>query len=287
MDFGGEVLEPKPKTKGTKHLIIVGDSSRMPEIPDGFVDLIVTSPPYYDVKNYSQTKECIGEKDDYQQYLQSLFLVFKECWRVLKPTGFICVNVSNVRKDQQLVTVASDVCRVLEKRFILIDDIIWKKPDGYASRRWMVTANHPHPLLYYPNNVCEHIYILRKSRERRKIPREVLNENVLNERWLRGVQSDVWQFNTEGCSFHPAPFPEKLPARCIKLYSLKNDCVLDPFLSSGTVMKIARDLGRNSVGIELNSEYLPKIKERVGFGQQGLEGKNEYYVIDREHYGYH
>ncbi|MBI5133305.1 MAG: site-specific DNA-methyltransferase [Thaumarchaeota archaeon] len=263
----------------TKHLIVVGDARRMHELEDNSIQLIVTSPPYFNVKDYGNAKENVGAINNYLGYIQAVSEVFKECYRILENGRCICVNVSDIISAKQKYPIPFHLVPILERAgFQYRDDIIWKKPSGVgqnagsgAAKRFGVFIQNPYPMYYYPNNIYEHLLIFRKgSFDYKQFSSEEKQQAKLDlefakEHW----NSDVWEFTpeTKGKSKekHPAMFPEELPEAVIKLFTYEGERVLDPFLGSGTTMKVARKLNRFSVGYEINPSYLQFIRQKVGF----------------------
>lgn len=255
------------------HLVVIGDSFSMAELKNNSVQLIVTSPPYFNVKNYGI--ENVGSIDSYFCYLKSLRQIFEECYRVLEDGRYICINVSDVISGKGKYNIPAHCMSILQRAgFKYIDDIIWKKPFGRrkgkcsgASKRFGVLVQHPYPMYYYPNVVYEHILVFRKGDFNfKKITKEQKKSSRVNLKHAKKHWStNIWEMMPETRTNHPAMFPEILPKSLIQLYSFKGETVLDPFLGSGTTMKAAKVLERNSVGYEINEEYLEVIKQKTGF----------------------
>lgn len=269
----------------TKHLVVIADSREMRELADESVHLVVTSPPYFNVKDYGNVNGNIGAIDDYLLYLRSMETVFRECHRVLQTGRYICVNISDIISGGRKYPIPSHYVFLLEQAgFTYREDILWKKPDGISSgsgRRFGVLLQNPYPMYYYPNNIYEHILVFRKGTfDFRKPTNQQKREAKLDiEGAKRRWSTDIWamvpeivnQF-TKGA--HPAMFPEELPEGLIRLYTYKGETVLDPFLGSGTTTKVAKALDRNSAGYEVNRSYLPTIRKKTGFADScGLEIK--------------
>jgi site-specific DNA-methyltransferase (adenine-specific) len=267
-----------------QHLVVVGDSRHMAEVPDSSVHLIVTSPPYFDVKDYGL--ENIGSLDDFDDYLREMEAVFRECYRVLEKGRYICVNICDVISHECKYPIPAHYVILLQRAgFEYREDIIWRKPigvgrnrNGGAGKRFGVFIQHPYPMYYFPNNVFEHILILRKGRFDYKQVRDEDKEQAAIEieeakrRWC----SDIWEMHPETKNqymqlSHPAMFPEELPEALIRLYTYKGETVLDPFLGSGTTTKVAESLGRRSIGYELNRSFLPLIREKTGIAPNDLK----------------
>lgn len=153
----------------TKHMVVIGDAYNMAELDNEAVQLVVTSPPYFNVKDYGT--DNIGSINDYGAYLKSLRQVFQECYRVLAKGRYICVNISDVTSNKKKYAIPAHCMSILHRTgFKYIDNIIWKKPSARnrngcsgSSRRFGTFIQHPYPMYYYPNNTYEHILIFRKG----------------------------------------------------------------------------------------------------------------------------
>ncbi|MEM0475421.1 MAG: site-specific DNA-methyltransferase [Candidatus Norongarragalinales archaeon] len=267
-----------------KHLVVIGDSRNMAEVSNDSVQLVVTSPPYFNVKDYG--RENIGSIDDFHAYLQEMQLVFDECYRVLEKGRYCCINICDVISDDQKYPIPAHFVLLLKRAgFEYREDIIWKKPSGVganggsgAGKRFGLLIQHPYPMYYFPNNVFEHILVFRKGKfdykrvgleEKRKAAIEI---EEAKKRW----SSDVWEFcpetkNQYSGETHPAMFPEELPEALIRLYSFEGETVLDPFLGSGTTTKVAESLNRRSIGYEINRSFLPLIKRKSNIAPHDLK----------------
>ncbi|MEM2295587.1 MAG: site-specific DNA-methyltransferase [Candidatus Korarchaeota archaeon] len=265
----------------TWHKIIFGDCRNMSEVPNESIHLVVTSPPYYNAPfDYPYLFKS------YDDYLDLIRSVAKELKRVLAPGRIACFVTQDVRIEGKLYPICSDIIRIMiESGFKYRDRIIWKKPEGYIriSRRSGVIIQHPYPMYYYPDNIYEEIIIFQKGEfdysylksldskilEESKVDIEVFNK----EKWYLSV----WEItNVLPLKGRPeegiAAFPEEIPRRLIKLFTFKGETVLDPFLGSGTTTKVAKELGRNSYGYEIDLELKDVILKKVGYGQTTLTG---------------
>jgi len=153
------------------------------------------------------------------------------------------------------------------------DRIIWKKPDDYLRilKRREVIYKFPYPMYFFPGNLLESFLIFQKGKfNYQSIRRDIRNFSIIdiNEFNEKKMYSTLWSIRNvmPGSNLEKgiAAFPEEIPYRFIKLFSYVRETVLDPFLGSGTTMKVARQLARNSVGIELNKSLLPTIKKKTG-----------------------
>ncbi len=271
----------------TTHKLIIGDCSDMHEISDGSIHLVVTSPPYFnapfDYKDFF---------DSYQQYLDLLLNVAKELFRVVADGRIVALNIDDMLIKGEKFSIVADATKIFQNvGFRYRDRIIWKKPEGYLriSRRSGVLLQNPYPMYFYPDNLLESILIFQKGKfDYKKISKEIREASKidLNEFKVNKWYSTLWEMtnvlpNSE-LEKDIAAFPEELPYRIIKLFSYKGETVLDPFLGSGTTMKVAKQLERNSIGIEINEKLLPIIKKKVGFSQKQIGGLDNFKIFIRE-----
>ena len=270
------------------HKIIFGNSQDMPELKDRSIQLVVTSPPYFDVKDYGKIEGNIGAIKSYEFYLAAVKNVFEECFRVLEDGRYCCVNISDIISDSKKYAIPAHYVSILEGLgFTYRDDIIWKKPSGVgangssgAAKRFGVFIQNPYPMYYYPNNIYEHILIFRKGKfDYKKLTLKKTDQARIDISQAKAyLNSDVWEFTPQQKNQyneldHPAMFPDILPETLIKLFTYKGETVLDPFLGSGTTIKVARNLERNSVGYEINPDYFAVIKHRIGFSDSDQDVK--------------
>ena len=241
--------------------IITGDSA---VVLQGFesdcIDLTVTSPPYFNAREYSQY-------ENYQKYLDVLESIFTQVFRVTKPSRMVIVNLSPIiverrkRSEQSYrIPIPFHFVPLMEKiGFEFLEDIIWKKPEGSAVKRNGGFFQHRKPVAYKPNLVTEYILVFKK-------PAPFLIDKVLKNEPVSDCEiewTNVWSIQPETKSKHPAPFPEELAKKCISYYSYKGDTVLDCFCGSGTTPKMARLLNRHYIGIDTSVEYVALTNERL------------------------
>lgn len=264
----------------TNHKLIIGNCMDMSEIPDGSVHLVVTSPPYFNAPfDYK------GLFKSYGQYLGVLRNVAQELFRVTAEGRIVVLNIDDMLIDGEKFPIVADAIKIfLETGFRYRDRLVWKKPDGYLriSRRSGVILQNPYPMYFYPDNLLESIIILQKGRfDYKSISKEVREKSKIDKKEFQEKQwfKTLWEMNNvmPGSPLEKdiAAFPEELPYRAIKLFSYVDEVVLDPFAGSGTTMKIARQLGRNSIGIEIKKSLAPTIKKKIGFDGQKKLFKND------------
>lgn len=269
----------------------------MEEVQDGTVHLMVTSPPYFNAPfDYK------GLFKDYGQYLSVLKNFAKETFRVLQEGRIAFLNIDDMLIDGEKFPIVADAIKIFQEAgFRYRDRIIWKKPDGYLriSRRSGVMLQNPYPMYFYPDNLLESIIIFQKGKfNYRSISKEardaskVDTKEFLSKKWYM----TLWEMNNvmpgSPLEKNIAAFPEELPYRAIKLFSYRDETILDPFAGSGTTMKKARELGRNSIGFEIKKSLVPTIKTKLGFGDgQGnffTDQSDQFEIIHRRvgKYGY-
>lgn len=257
----------------TDHKIYIGNSRRMMEVADESVHCVVTSPPYV------TTLMKKGQAFDYESYRGMIQDVFKEVWRVLVPDGRFCLNVADIRSKYfygnenglYRVPISGDLLMLShDLGFRLFDTFIWDK--GF-NRNFggPLLGSYPYPASIYNNVYFEYIFIMKKPGKRKTDP-SLKKMSVLDkDTWRRYVQR-IWRVETETEWFkgHEAVFPEEIPLRLIRMYSFVGDTVLDPFAGSGTTTLAAINLGRNSIGYEINEDLIPVIHQRLGLDQLRL-----------------
>jgi DNA modification methylase len=260
----------------------------MSEIPDKSVHLMVTSPPYYNAPF-----DYPGLFKSYEEYLDLIRSVARELRRVLADGRVACFVTQDVRIDGILYPICSDIIRIMvEEGFRYRDKIIWRKPEGYIriSRRSGVLIQHPYPMYFHPDNIYEEIIIFQKGEfdysYLKDMDRKVLEESKIDidvfnrEKWYLSVWDITNVLPLKGrLEEGIAAFPEEIPRRLIKLFTLKGETVLDPFLGSGTTMKVAKELGRNSYGYEIDLELKDVVLEKIGYGQATLTGDTIEYKV--------
>lgn len=274
----------------TQHKLILGNSMSMEELPNESVQLMVTSPPYFNAPfDYE------GMYRTYDEYLQVIGTFARETYRVLQKGRIAVLNIDDMLVKGEKFPIVADATKLFQGAgFRYRDRIVWKKPDGYLriSRRSGVILQNPYPMYFYPDNLLESILIFQKGKFNYKsIPSEVREESkvrkseIQDNRWYMALWEMTNVMPGSPLEKDIAAFPEELPYRAIKLFAYKGETVLDPFAGSGTTMKMARRLGRNSVGIEIKKSLAPIIKEKVGFQDEQpdlLQNGDEFQVIARK-----
>ncbi|MFH1981128.1 MAG: DNA methyltransferase [Pseudomonadota bacterium] len=267
----------KEKKDRPKEIIPVGDipgvymkdARDMAELPDKCVHLIVTSPPYHVGMEFEA-----GET--FKEHLANVGAVMKECARVLAPGGVIVLNVAdivNYKSDNGTngkahVQLMAHRYQAFLKRYgvLLTDEIIWKKRPVWNKDRYETyKANTPHTSYRIFDN-WEPVYILHKKGERQVPSEEIaLQSRLTREQWMTYING-VWEIEPNRSTHHghPCTFPDELVNRLVRLFSFVGDTVLDPFLGSGTTVKVARELGREAIGYERELQYKAAIMRKLG-----------------------
>jgi len=261
----------------THHRVIFGDSRHMDTIRDGSVHLVVTSPPYWHLKDYGEDVEIGQGSTTFEEYMSSLCAVFEECVRKLAPDGKLIINVMpmllpgdtstfNRRVTKTVLTELEGYMDSLGNMY-LMSLHIWDKRKAVRFSSWGSYPYPPNMLSSYP---YEWIIVFSKSGRRDPVDPSLKEASRITHReFTDWVQNSIWDFQPASASRegHPAPFPEELPKRCIKLYSFVGDTVLDPFAGTGTTLSAARRLGRSSIGYEVNADYEDLIRTKLGVNE--------------------
>jgi len=250
----------------------------MAEVKSGSVHLSITSPPYWQIKDYKDSNQ-IGFNDSYEDYINNLNKVWSECYRALYPGCRLCVNIGDqfaravTYGRYKIIPIREEIIRFCESiGFDYMGAIIWQKKTtmnttGGAS----VMGSFPYPRNGLIEIDYEFILLFKKlGQSPNQVSEERKKESKLsNEEW-REYFTGHWNF--AGCKQdkHIAMFPDELPRRLIRMFSFVGETVLDPFLGSGTTSKVARELKRNSIGYEINKDFLPIIEEKIGKSKLSL-----------------
>lgn len=240
--------------------IILGTSEKMAELPDRSVHLMVTSPPYNASKEYDADLSL-------EEYLQLLYQVFSETYRVLVYGGRACVNIANLGRKPYIPLSDYISQMMMEIGFQMRGEIIWSKGAGAGtSMAWGSWLSASNPVL---RDTHEYILVFSKGSFTRKKGKK--ENTITREQFLEWTKS-VWTMNPESARKvgHPAPFPVELPYRLIQLYTFKGEIVLDPFMGSGSTAIAALKAQRHYVGYELDPAYLQVAEKRIATFQRRL-----------------
>ena len=269
--------------------IIIGDSRKMVEVDNDSIDLVVTSPPYWHIKDYGVEGQ-IGYGQSLHEYLKDLYRVWKECYRILKPGRRLCINIGDqfarsiIYGRYKIIPLHAEfIAQCEDIGFDYMGSIIWqKKTTMNTTGGANVMGSYPYP----PNGMIEidyeFILIFKKPGKSEKIPKEIKEKSKLSKEEWKEYFYGHWNFAGARQIEHEAMFPEELPKRLIKMYTFVGDTVLDPFLGSGTTVKAALNLHRNAIGYEINEKFLEVIKEKLGLKESLLRFSENIQIIKRQ-----
>jgi len=260
--------------------LIRGSSRHMTELADNSIHFCVTSPPYINAIDYNRSNdENIGNYDGLDYY-KMVYDVYSEVYRVLQPGRRFALNAQDIPAKDEVAFVepvgykSMLLCQKLG--FTVSAIIIWTKGRNRAGGTPLGTMPYPASPNILGN--FEYIFILRKpgTPDYSHVTDEMRAMSKLSTQDIADYIYATWDIKPEMNREHPAPFPPELPFRCIRLFSFAGETVLEPFAGSGTTMRVARDLKRSAIGYEIEEKYCRLIKEKVVFGQQFLDGSEQY-----------
>ncbi|RLA74393.1 MAG: site-specific DNA-methyltransferase [Epsilonproteobacteria bacterium] len=261
----------------TKHTILNGDSRQMPEMQNDSVDLVITSPPYWQLKDYG-VNEQIGFNDSYEQYINNLNLVWQECFRVLKNGSRLCINIGDqfaravYYGRYKVIPIRTEIIKFCEAiGFDYMGAIIWQKnttsnTTGGAS----LMGSYPYPKNGIISIDYEFILTFKKLGDPIKPNKEIKELSKMTKEEWKTYFAGHWNFGGARQDGHIAMFPEELPKRLIKMFSFVGDTVLDPFMGSGTTSLAAKNQNRNSIGYEINYDFLKIIQNKLQTKQKSI-----------------
>ncbi len=273
----------------TSHKVIIGDSRCMKEVQDESVHLMITSPPYWQLKDYGNGNQ-IGFNDTYEEYINNLNLVWNECHRVLHKGCRMCINIGDQFARSvyygryKVIPIRTEIIKFCESAgFDYMGAIIWQKvttcnTTGGAT----VMGSFPYPRNGIIKLDYEFILIFKKYGVSPKVNKEIKEQSKMTQEEWNQYFTGHWNFSGEKQDKHLAMFPEELPRRLIKMFSFVGDTVLDPFLGSGTTSLASKNLNRNSIGYEINESFLPIIEEKLGIKQKTISQDADFEVINQE-----
>jgi len=264
------------------------DSRNMNELPDRSVHLIVTSPPYFNIKDYSldgyqvkkRTERAQGQLGDisvYTEYIDEMLKVWKECERVLKPNGKLAINAPlmpilkrslDSHHNRHIFNIAGDIeYSILNNtQLFLLDLYIWNRTN---PRKKLMFGSYPYPRNFYAQNTVEFITVyVKDGPAENTVPMHIKERSKLSEREWIDYTKQIWNVpvpNKSDIAFgqHSAIMPEEIVNRCIRLFTFVGDLVLDPFAGSGTTLKVANRLKRNYIGYEISDSYRSVIEIKL------------------------
>lgn len=276
--------------KGVNKLNIVyyKSSKNMKEVQDNSVDLIITSPPYFNIKDYSKDgyqEEShsasktgdVGAYQSFDKYINEMLKIWKECERVLTPNGKLCINVPllpmlkkeyKTHYNRHIFDLQSSIQNSILKgtNLFLMDLYIWNRTN---STKKLMFGSYPYPRNFYAQNTTEFITVYVKDGKPINNVDKIAKEKskLTQEEWVEYTKQ-IWDIpipNKKDAAFgiHSAIMPEEIVNRCVRLFSYYGDTVLDPFAGSGTTLKVAKELGRNYIGYELYENYKEVIETKL------------------------
>lgn len=285
--FGDIVSEARPSEAKSEtqydisHTLYCSSSERMDDLKDESVHMVVTSPPYWDIKDYGP-EDQIGHDESLDLYLDRLESVWEECYRVLKPGCRFVVNIGDqyqraTEEKSYHITplnahIIDSVLEATDDEILFLGNIIWQKQTNTeTSGGACVMGSFGRPRNGYVNYDYEYISIFKKPGSDPDVSSELKNEaSIPTEEW-KELFNGHWRFTGDRQQEHPAPYPPELPRRLLRMFTFPGDVVLDPFLGRGTTMRVADEMDRSSIGFELGFEsptgqnWLDVIKRYIGY----------------------
>ena len=249
----------------------------MTELENNSVHLAITSPPYWQLKDYGSDIQ-IGFNDSYESYINNLNLVWKECYRVLHNGCRLCVNIGDqfaravYYGRYKVIPIREEIIKFCENiGFDYMGAIIWQKvTTSNTSGGGVQMGSYPYPRNGILKLDYEFILIFKKLGDAPKPTKEQKELSKMTAEEWNTFFAGHWNFGGARQDNHIAMFPEELPRRLIKMFSFVGDIVLDPFAGSGTTNLAAKNLGRNSIGYEINLEFIPNIRQKLGANQTDI-----------------
>lgn len=267
------------------------NSQKMSDVKNETVDLIITSPPYFNIKDYAKNgyqdeihsknhTNQIGDIKNYKTFIQELQKVWKECERVLKPNGKLIINTPLVpMKKKEFTThynrhifdlnadIQTSIIYRKNTEMFLFDTYIWNRTNTSKS---LMFGSYPYPRNFYAQNTSEFITVyVKDGMPKNGLPSDIKEKSKLSQKEWVEYTKQIWDIpipNKSDLAFgeHSAIMPEEIVKRCVKLFSFIGDTVLDPFAGSGTTLKVAKQLKRNYIGYEIMDNYRQIIEKKLG-----------------------
>ena len=263
----------------THHKIINGDSRQMSELPENSVHLAITSPPYWQLKDYGSENQ-IGFHDSYENYINNLNLVWKECYRTLYNGCRLCINIGDqfaraiYYGRYKVIPIREEIIKFCENvGFDYMGAIIWQKvTTSNTTGGGVQMGSYPYPRNGILKLDYEFILVFKKLGDAPKHSKEQKELSIMTSEEWNTFFAGHWNFAGARQNGHIDMFPEELPRRLIKMFSFVDETILDPFAGSGTTSLASKNLDRNSVGFEINPDFIPFIKEKLEVNQRDIHG---------------
>lgn len=261
----------------------------MAELPDNSVHLAITSPPYWQLKDYGSENQ-IGFHDTYENYINNLNLVWKECYRTLHNGCRLCVNIGDqfaravYYGRYKVIPIREEIIKFCENiGFDYMGAIIWQKvTTSNTTGGGVQMGSYPYPRNGILKLDYEFILVFKKLGDAPKPTKEQKELSKMTaEEWNTNFAGH-WNFAGARQNWHIAMFPEELPRRLIKMFSFTGETILDPFAGSGTTALASKNLDRNSIGFEINSDFVPVIKEKLEAHQTDLKGTTYEFIKQQQ-----
>ena len=277
----------------TNHKIYFGDSRALNKIEDKSVQLIITSPPYWQLKDYGSNNQ-IGFNNSYEEYINNLNLVWMECERILSEGCRLCINIGDQFARSvyygryKVVPIRTEIIRFCETlKMDYMGAIIWQKATTMnTSGGGAIMGSFPYPRNGILKIDYEFILIFKKLGNPPKPTLEQKENSIMTKEEWNQYFSSHWNFSGVKQSEHIAMFPEELPKRLIKMFSFSGATIFDPCLGSGTTTLAAKNLGRNSIGYEINKEFESIIKEKLNINQLSFDSDTIEFLEDNNKSNY-
>lgn len=256
----------------SSHAIRWGDARDLSHLDDASVHLVVTSPPYWTLKRYNESEGQLGHVEDYEEFLDELDRVWRECFRVLVPGGrLVCVvgDVCLSRKEfgrHLVMPLHADICvRCRKMGFDNLNPILWLKIsnanfEANTSSKFLGKPYEPNAIV---KNDLEFILMQRKPGGYRKPTEKQRELSRIPQEDFNTFFRQTWTLTGESTRSHPAPYPVELAERLVRMFSFVGDTVLDPFMGTGTTLVAAMRWCRNSEGVEIDPAYFDHAHARL------------------------
>lgn len=252
------------------HTLIIGDSRSCALLQDASVHLIVTSPPYWQLKDYGNSAQ-IGFYESYEDYINSLNLVWVECARVLHSGCRLCINIGDqfartvYYGRYKVISIHSEIIRFCEAIGLdYMGCIIWQKQTTtHTTGGGVIMGSYPYPRNGIPKIDYEYILLFKKLGKAPAVPASQKERSIINKSEWNQYFRGHWNFAGARQDKHVAVFPKELPFRLIKMFSFVGEVVFDPFMGSGTTAQAALELDRSSIGYEINPDYRELYDQKV------------------------
>jgi len=273
----------------TTQTCIIGDSRKMNDLKDSSVHLVVTSPPYWQLKDYG-TEDQIGFNHSYEEYINNLNLVWNECYRVLHQGCRMLINIGDQFARSvyygryKVIPIRAEIIKFCESiGFDYMGAIIWqKKTTMNTTGGATVMGSYPYPRNGIVEIDYEFILIFKKPGQAPIVERARKEKSEISKEKWKEYFLGHWYFNGARQNGHIAMFPVELPKRAIEMFTFVGETVLDPFLGSGTTSLAAILTNRNSIGYEINEEFLPFIEEKINSQEYNLFKDFDFKIIKQK-----